>query len=478
VSDLKIGPWQQIEWKKPAESSFSKLRRLGGNFLENFGVAVRPDRTSLRAVVAAIGDPSVAGKTPLEEARILLRAACEVEHALLVEYLYTAWSLGRNPIALPIVQIAIQEMCHFVTVQNLMLFVGSDPSVRRQDQDPVPELDPFPFSLRPFSSSVLEDFLLTEMPPVADMLPEQKAVMQPIIDKRSQQGSIINRVGVIYAKLYWLFQTDDSPTADWPEVASAGFGKNRHIASFPGEGTSGTFQVDPLAEPKWHSGDDRGGVFENVGSREAGLKTLVEIASQGEGMVGSNEQQSHFAVFLDIYRTTDFTTLPASRWPTDPFVSDQPAPDPAREANRISHPAAAALCKVFDARYRIALASIRAALSRDRTKTDDLVVRAKYVDWAFDEMVSSVKNLAKSISKLPCKAAPGDGTLMAAPTFNLDNFSLPDDAAGLDAMLADLHRAADSAINDALSKGVDAGTRLVLQQILTNDKTRFPDLVA
>ena len=122
-----------------------------------------------------------------------------------------------------------------------------------------------------------------------------------------------------------------------------------------------------MAETAWHRGDAREGVFENISSREDGLRSLFEIASQGEGLASANEQQSHFATFVDIYKTTDFSTLPSRNWPTDPFVSGQPASDEAREANRITNPVAAALCSVFDARYRIALANIRAALSRNRT---------------------------------------------------------------------------------------------------------------
>ena len=40
--------------------------------------------------------------TPLEEARVLLRAASEVEHALLVEYLYVAWSVATAQRAIQI----------------------------------------------------------------------------------------------------------------------------------------------------------------------------------------------------------------------------------------------------------------------------------------------------------------------------------------------------------------------------------------
>ncbi|HYW64297.1 MAG TPA: ferritin-like domain-containing protein, partial [Bradyrhizobium sp.] len=310
--------------------------------------------------------------------------------------------------------------------------------------------------------------------PLKDMTPDQRAVMQPIVDSRPTQ-SAVHPVGVLYAKLYWLFQADDSATQPWPEIAALGFDPDRHVADFPGEASSTTFQVDPEAEPYWKSGDGRGGIFKKISSRAAALQALFAIASQGEGLAGANDQQSHFAKFLDIFSNTDFSQLPA-KWPTDPFLSDQVDADPTREANRIGNPTAAALCRVFDLRYQILLTSIRAALSRNRTSPAEVAVRMKYVGWAFEEMVSSIKHLAKFIAKLPRKAALGAGQPVAAPTFALDNLSIPDTAAELDRKLADLHRLAAAAIDDALGKGVEAGARLVLSGMRTNDKLRFPEL--
>jgi hypothetical protein len=463
---LDAGPWQRIGWKAP-EGHIAEAQLLAGLTSRASG--------SLGQLVKTLGVPHVAGATPLEEARVLLRAASEVEHALLVEYLYVAWSVATAPIADAIIGIAIQEMCHFITVQNLMLFLGSMPSVNRQDQDPEPALDPFPFTLRPFSKSVIEDFLLTEMPSLDQMTPQQKVVMQPIVDKAKQLGRLIHPVGLIYAKLYWLFQGDDFPTQDWPAIASAGFDPGRHIGSFPGSGTATTFQVDPLAERKWNSGQDRGGIFEVIASRDAALRAVFDIASQGEGVQTSGDQ-SHFERFLDIYNTTDFTALSATNWPTDPFVAVQPSNDPAQEANRITNSAAAAVSRVLDLRYQIALASIRASLSRDRSKPADLAVRTKYVRWAFDEMLGFIKGLSQGLATLPCKAE--GGALLAAPTFAIQGFALPNDAAGLDDALAKLHSAAAVAIKAATSAGLDAGLQSLIDTMRQNDQTRYPPLVS
>jgi hypothetical protein len=467
-------PWQEIQWIQPQLANrprdFSPLGRAGPDEQDTAAY--------LRAALNALGRPTVPRTTPLVEAQTLLHAASEVEHALLVEYLYAAWSLGGNAIARRIIDIAIQEMSHFITVQNLLLFTGANPSVQRTDQDTSPALDPFAFTLRPFSQSVLEDFLLTEMPSQSYMTANQLAIMKPIILRHGESGNPIHPVGVIYAQLYWLFQADDQPTSDWPEIARCGFKPGRHIPSFPGQETEKTFQADFVTEVKWHAGDARGGVLETIASREAALKALFEIAAQGEGLVAASAQQSHFETFLDIYTTTDFSHFPSTAWPTDPFVSDQAASDPTREANRITNPAAAALCGVLDLRYQIALTSIRAALSRERTNPDDLAVRAKYIGYAFDEMLGFIKGLALGIARLPCKQTGQAGALNAGPVFGVTNFTLPDDAAGLDTALLTQHRNSETAIAAALPLVTDAGMRVLLNEMQQTDNRRFPNLVS
>lgn len=460
------GPWQRIEWTAPEGRT-----TVRGAFVDH----ASRGGGSLGRLVRTFGVPYVSGSTPLEEALVLLRAGSEVEHALLVEYLYAAWSVGDNSVADTIIGIAVQEMCHFITVQNLMLFLGSMPSMNRQDQDPAPALDPFPFTLRPFSKGVLEDFLLTEMPALDQMTADQKAVMQPVVDSAAQQGKVVHPVGLIYAKLYWLFQENDFPTQDWPAIASAGFDPGRHIALFPGTATASTFQVDPLAERKWHRGQDRGGVFETIDSRDKALRAIFEIASQGEGVQSAGDH-SHFERFLDLYKGTDFGALPVTNWPTDPFVSEQPSTDPAREANRITNASAAAVSRVLDLRYRIALASIRASLSRDRSNATDMAVRTKYVGWAFDEMLGFIKGLSEGLASIPGKST--GGALLAAPTFDLQGFALPNDAPGLDTALEQLHSLAADAMTVASNAGLDANLQQLIDTMRQNDRNRYPALTS
>jgi hypothetical protein len=72
---------------------------------------------------------------------MLLHIASELEHALMVEYLYAAYSLGGPDAARHerevkewrdvILTVAREEMGHLITVQNLLLLIGGPVSFER-----------------------------------------------------------------------------------------------------------------------------------------------------------------------------------------------------------------------------------------------------------------------------------------------------------------------------------------------------------
>lgn len=460
----QVQPWRQIEW-----------RRVGRGAEVAFAA---PAQNSLLDAIRRLGSPVVPGKSLLEETQILLAAGAEIEHALLVQYLYAALSLGSAPTASPIRGIAVQEMCHLITVQNLLLFTGADPSLTRQDQDPQPLLDPFRFALRPLTKEVLEEFLLAEMPPLEDMSVSQRAIMEPV---RQAHGNYFHPVGLVYARIFWLFQQNDQPDPQWPEVAQQlagqlGFEAGNHIESFPGQGSATTFQVDPVLELEWRAQHDRGGVFESIDSRATALKTIADIARQGEGLASSPNSPSHFGTFLDIFSNTDLTQLPVVRLPTDPFLSDHADPNPDIEGNRITQKLAVALCRVFNIRYQILLAALRGALSRARSIPAEAAIRSNYANWALAEMRSSLGGLFRNILSLPAKDGGTPAQLAAAPPFALDGLTLPDDPAALDQLILNLHRSSAAAVTAALAQNPAIVFKLTLQAIQNMDKTRFPNL--
>jgi len=90
----------------------------------------------------------------------LLKEASEIEHALMIQYLFAAFSLKPQYQALVgataatsdgLLSIAIQEMQHLAVVNKLLVALGGSPNLRRQDFPYEPDIYPFPMSLQPLS---------------------------------------------------------------------------------------------------------------------------------------------------------------------------------------------------------------------------------------------------------------------------------------------------------------------------------------
>src|SRR5215216_5669538 len=117
----------------------------------------------------------VPAMSPRDEAIFLLHTAAEIEHALMVQYLYAAWSLPpQAPMAVQrwrrdILQVAREEMAHFASVQNLLRFVGGPLNFDREDFPFRTELYPFPFRLERLSRVSLARYVTAEMPAQPDV---------------------------------------------------------------------------------------------------------------------------------------------------------------------------------------------------------------------------------------------------------------------------------------------------------------------
>jgi hypothetical protein len=103
----------------------------------------------------------------------LLHAAGEIEHALLVQYLYAALSVkpayrqvagsvaGRPT---HLFGVAIQEMRHLQTVNGLLGALGAAPSLVVPEFPYEPAIYPFPLHLEPLSRASLAKYVYTEAP--------------------------------------------------------------------------------------------------------------------------------------------------------------------------------------------------------------------------------------------------------------------------------------------------------------------------
>lgn len=106
----------------------------------------------------------------------LLREAAEIEHSLLIQYLYAAFSIkpeysgliGQgDPNASDLLGVAVQEMQHLAIVNELLVELGAMPVLSRQDFPYEPDIYPFPLNLEPLSKHSLAKYAYTEAPAAA-----------------------------------------------------------------------------------------------------------------------------------------------------------------------------------------------------------------------------------------------------------------------------------------------------------------------
>ncbi|MBH5390519.1 ferritin-like domain-containing protein [Bradyrhizobium diversitatis] len=423
--------------------------------------------------------PVVVAVSAQDEAKQLLQAAAEIEHALLIQYLYAAFSVRPSATRKTLINIAIQEMSHFLAVQNLLLLLGADPYLERYDISPNPDLDPFPFGLKSLrGKETLEAFVLAEMP-VLETLKEADRAAILDIKSRIDPQSKFHRVGILYARIYWLFQQTSNPEGDWTDVSNTGdIGPlpQWHVTDFPGAPTFGTRQAsreekgaraDGEKGEIWWQDYSGEGAFAEVDSRATALRAIYSIAVQGEGLA-SGGANSHFWIFFRALKTHG-ELEPSEFFP----VPENPCTSTADGQTEISHPIARALCQILNDRYQIMLVSVAAALRRNRQDASENERRQVLVSWAFYEMKYSIPKLTSEIVDQPCKIGGDAEELCAGPTFELGNVSLSDDFDALERENRALHTRAKQSIDALVALGFDAD---VIAKIAATDRDRYPDI--
>jgi len=101
----------------------------------------------------------------------LLKEASEIEHSLMIQYLFAAFSLkpkyqalvgSPEPGSNGLLSIAIQEMQHLASVNKLLVALGSSPNLDQQDFPHEPDIYPFPLNLERLSRSSLARYAYVE----------------------------------------------------------------------------------------------------------------------------------------------------------------------------------------------------------------------------------------------------------------------------------------------------------------------------
>jgi Ferritin-like len=385
--------------------------------------------------------PSFKGlPTPEGKIKLLLDKAAEVEHALMVQYLYSLYSLKptsadpdeQKDLAAwqgSIREVAKEEMAHLMSVENLRLLLGLEPTFVRDDFPMVQYLFPFPFDLHALDQRILAQYIVAESPVGA-------AGIEDIIKlAMGGAGPAINRVGVLYGLIGVLLARD---LGEIEQAAKGGdfwdvFVRDIAYVAYMQEPPSdhwhlldSAFQAGSVSrqgtQDDWAPGNPDIRIH-TVKDRQDARAAIKDIGVQGEGPGEVPGVLSHYQRFLAIYRGQPGMTrpFPDRQWvptldvPTRPKVTADPT-----EPGAISNPATQPWARLANLRYAILLGFLEEYLEKD-----PVADRAFLKGAALREMTVNLRRLSVKLVGLPRSAA---GTGVAALPFELppDGFPLPD----------------------------------------------------
>ena len=391
--------------------------------------------------------------TALEKAHHLLSLAAGIEHALLIQYLYGAYSINAGADAnllaakASVIQVAIEEMAHLLSVQNLLLLVKGEPTFKRTDRQQS-ELDsdrvvPFELKLEPFSKSSIAKYVVAEGP--SDAAQVEPNVF-PVIEAIAGQAhmGMIKQVGVLYLLLGVVVGDQDTLAQraadgdDWSAnvkdladaIIAADEGNAADKPNFGGrdgmhlkDSDFATPGDEFLSRQARHADWDRSPqhtddgddpfILEMPQDRNSALDLLREISLQGEAAGTLDVADSHFRKFLQAFR--------------DIYGDDGQNPEPAgiaqvpsaavievdtnsAESSAISHPTTSKWARLADLRYAILLCALEQYM---KSPPDD---RQFLEAWAFVEMFH-LKKLGEFLVEFPRANNMANG--VAAVPFNL-----------------------------------------------------------
>ncbi|MBL8150838.1 MAG: hypothetical protein JNN15_13010 [Blastocatellia bacterium] len=306
---------------------------------------------------------------PRDFVSYLLYIDAEIEHALMVQYLYAAYSLGGSQIPEKhretvrgwqevIFGIAKEEMGHLISVQNVLRLIGAPLNLGRENYPWDTTFYPFPFTLEPLTLDSLAKYVYAESPenwsgPIAEEVKKrvEKSTSNP--HKVSELFSLL--IGLLQDSDFLPDEVFDANTypfqAKWDEWGRGYQGGQRGNTTKANPENSPDVLVVPVA------------------SRDDAVSALTQIAQQGEAYSGQEgSSPSHFIRFLDIYKKMSELAhegwSPSRNVAINPYVwysADAIEEDPSegqvsdQEQDRITHPESKLWGHLFNVRYRMLL---------------------------------------------------------------------------------------------------------------------------
>ena len=367
----------------------------------------------------------------------LLHIDAELEHGLMLQYLYAAYSLGGSHIPEKdrdkvrswqeiILGIAKEEMGHFVSVQNVLRLIGAPLNFGRQDYPWDTPFYPFPFKLEPLTLKSLAKYVYAESPEgwIDSNYPIAKEI-KTVIDAAGQHG---DPVGKLFKVILQLVKSEEIPDDvfqpnTYPFQAKFDEWGRGYTGGERGNTTAGhqSGAPDVLVVP--------------ISSRDDAYNALKEIAEQGEArteVTKPKDLPSHFDRFLDVYKGLRklLEKMPEG-WQVsrnvavNPYINSNENPDNSpsegqtseQERDRITNPEAVLWGHLSNTRYRMLLTFIiHSFLLEDGVNhTGPISPRGIIINSTFGEMYN-IRSIANALIQLPLG---GKTDKMAAPPFEI-----------------------------------------------------------
>jgi CDGSH-type Zn-finger protein/truncated hemoglobin YjbI len=342
----------------------------------------------------------------------MLCEAAELEHGIMSQYLYAAFSLkqseaeGLSPEEAAAAQrwrkrinhVATQEMLHLALVQNLLTAIGGAPHLSRPNF-PHPASH-YPagvhLALLPFGEPALQHFMFLERPEGMDLDDAEGMAAYGRSAPAMQQGEIVPR-SQDFKTVGHLYRSIEAGI----DHLAAKFGERRLFVGPPrAQATNQYFHWDELI------------AVTDVASAH---KAIDEILEQGEGNRGP-WRDSHFGQFVDIL--DEYTQLreanPAFE-PARPVVTVNVRPSE-RDTGvpLVTDPLTRQVMDLFNVSYEVLLLM----LQRFFAHTEETGAQLKALaDATLGLMFQAVKPLGDLVTTLP--AGPDYPARTAGPSFEL-----------------------------------------------------------
>jgi hypothetical protein len=327
---------------------------------------------------------------------MLLHIGSELEHGLMVQYLYAAYSLRVDGVPPQdsetvrqwqnlILTVAREEMGHLLTVQNLLCFVGGPVSFNREEFPWDTPFYPFPFMLEPLSRESLAAYVFAEMPGNFETLEKLYAnsrkstaarhfeqVDIPFIEatmKKWVGSDSAHPVGEVYGLITDIIKNPDL-------IPDSDFRPDSYVVQASWDDWGRSYAASPTLPDGSSPRQDKNKahlIIEQVATRTDAVRALTEISNQGEAAVvktqshakagtpaAAPEELSHFERFVEILQAFEKKRIsrhwnPVRNVPRNPTTTLDARTDPRRPAFQptpITAPASLKWANLFNVRYR------------------------------------------------------------------------------------------------------------------------------